>query len=124
MRCLKAFPLLALALTAACVGESPDVEESTSSRADELVGGHVATESEYPSTVHTGGCTAVKVGPRHFLTAAHCLGTEADWFSGHHREQSHLLSRPDGRVAQPSSRVQELRHLRERWVDERLRASP
>jgi hypothetical protein len=44
------------------------------SLSDELVGGHVASEAEYPATVSLGGCTGVKVGPRHFLSAAHCFG--------------------------------------------------
>jgi hypothetical protein len=56
----------------ACV-QSPE-GGSIESLSDELVGGHVATEAEYPSTVLLGGCTGVKVGPRHFLSAAHCFG--------------------------------------------------
>lgn len=51
-----------------------DSGETLELRSDELVGGHVATEAEYPATVSLGGCTGVKVGPRHFLSAAHCFG--------------------------------------------------
>lgn len=58
----------------ACSAETELHEEPIGARADELVGGHPATESEYPATVYLGGCTGVKVGPRHFLSAAHCFG--------------------------------------------------
>src|SRR5882724_4066074 len=44
----------------------------TSSKRAPLVGGALATEADFPSTVFIG-CSAAKVGPRHFLTAAHCL---------------------------------------------------
>lgn len=70
MRHFIALPVLVLAVTA-CSLQSES--ESLGSRDDELVGGHVAVESEYPATVSIGGCTATKVGPRHFLTAAHCV---------------------------------------------------
>jgi secreted trypsin-like serine protease len=58
----------------ACAVETLEGGESVGSTSDELVGGHVASESEYPSTVSVRGCTGVKVGPRHFLSAAHCFG--------------------------------------------------
>lgn len=39
-----------------------------------LIGGTVASEGAYPSTLHIwGNCTAAKVGPRAILTAAHCI---------------------------------------------------
>lgn len=62
-----------MALAMSGCGQSSD-DGSIESLADELVGGHVATEAEYPATVSLGGCTGVKVGPRHFLSAAHCFG--------------------------------------------------
>ena len=40
---------------------------------DDLVGGRLALESEFPATVLLGGCTGVKVGARKFLLAAHCV---------------------------------------------------
>lgn len=58
----------------ACTAETELYEEPVAERTDELVGGRPATESEYPATVYLGGCTGVKVGPRHFLSAAHCFG--------------------------------------------------
>jgi hypothetical protein len=70
MRRIIGSSLLMLAVSACAVGPS---EDGTSSVSDELVGGHVATEAEYPATVSLGGCTGVKVGPRHFLSAAHCF---------------------------------------------------
>jgi alpha-tubulin suppressor-like RCC1 family protein len=51
-------------------------DEATTFRG-ELVGGHVALESDYPATVqiaaHDKTCTATKLGPHHFLTAGHCV---------------------------------------------------
>ncbi|WP_437757332.1 trypsin-like serine protease [Sorangium sp. So ce1389] len=67
------FALSAAALLAGCVVDSQPDSELIDSSQDQLVNGHVATEAEYPSTVHLGGCTGVKVGPRHFLSAAHCF---------------------------------------------------
>lgn len=71
MRRIIGSSLLLLAMSAC--GASPE-SGSIESLSDELVDGHVATEAEYPSTVSLGGCTGVKVGPRHFLSAAHCFG--------------------------------------------------
>lgn len=38
-----------------------------------LIGGTVAQPKDYPATVMIDGCTAAKIGPRSFLTAAHCV---------------------------------------------------
>jgi secreted trypsin-like serine protease len=66
-----------ICLLVACGGEAPPNGEGVAASEAPLVNGHVATESEYPATValiHDGlFCTAVKVGERHFLTAAHCM---------------------------------------------------
>jgi hypothetical protein len=71
MRYLYALSIGVLSLTACSV--QPQDDEAPLAGQDELINGHVATEAEYPATVSLGGCTGVKVGPRHFLTAAHCV---------------------------------------------------
>ena len=58
------------ACSSAETGPSPEVVKETG---DELTGGRPALESEFPATVLLGGCTGAKVGPRHFLIAAHCV---------------------------------------------------
>lgn len=72
MRYLFALSAVALSL-AGCGIDAQYESELVDSSQDQLVNGHVATEAEYPSTVHLGGCTGVKVGERHFLSAAHCF---------------------------------------------------
>ncbi|HYQ18554.1 MAG TPA: trypsin-like serine protease, partial [Polyangiaceae bacterium] len=71
MRLIIGSGLLSLLAVTACSAGAGDGEVDVLS--DGLVGGHVAAESEYPATVSLGGCTGVKVGPRHFLSAAHCF---------------------------------------------------
>ena len=73
MRSFAVLPWLVVVLVGCSASPQGD-GEVVASRDDQLVGGHVATEAEYPSTVSLGGCTGVKVGPRHFLSAAHCFG--------------------------------------------------
>jgi hypothetical protein len=73
MRSFAVLPWFVVVLVG-CSASSQGDGEAVASRDDQLVGGHVATEAEYPSTVSLGGCTGVKVGPRHFLSAAHCFG--------------------------------------------------
>ncbi|WP_438025398.1 trypsin-like serine protease [Sorangium sp. So ce233] len=72
MRYMFALSVAALSLVGCAVDAQSDAELIDSSQ-DQLVNGHVATEAEYPSAVYLGGCTGVKVGPRHFLSAAHCF---------------------------------------------------
>lgn len=36
-------------------------------------GGEIARVGQFPATVAISGCTATKIAPRHFLTAAHCV---------------------------------------------------
>jgi V8-like Glu-specific endopeptidase len=61
--CLTA-PLVELA----CISENEGDEDS------DLIGGRLAKEDEFPATLlMQGSCTAAKVGPRHILTAAHCI---------------------------------------------------
>lgn len=67
---------LGSALLAACAGGGSDssAEDLLASREQALIGGAPATADQFRSTVGFGGvCTAAKVGPRHFLTAAHCV---------------------------------------------------
>jgi Trypsin len=72
MRSWFAWAWVALAV-GACSTEGAPEAESLGALSDELIGGHVAAASEYPAAVSIGGCTGAKVGPRHFLTAAHCV---------------------------------------------------
>ncbi|WP_437781723.1 trypsin-like serine protease [Sorangium sp. So ce1097] len=67
------YALLSLFSVACSVQGYGDTVEEISAAEDELIGGQPALETEYPSTVLGPGCTAAKVGPRHFLTAAHCV---------------------------------------------------
>lgn len=54
----------------ACTSVTHD-DESTES---DLIGGTEAREGEFPSTLLVrGNCTVARVGPRHILTAAHCV---------------------------------------------------
>lgn len=73
------YALLSLFSVACTVQGYGDTAEEISAAEDQLIGGRPALESEYPSTVLGPGCTAAKVGPRHFLTAAHCVD---DLFTG------------------------------------------
>lgn len=71
MRRIIGSSLILLTLSACSATHEGDSLETVQ---DELIGGRVAAESEYPATVSLNGCTGVKVGPRHFLSAAHCFG--------------------------------------------------
>ncbi|WP_437336134.1 trypsin-like serine protease [Sorangium sp. So ce394] len=65
-----------MSLVACSVEGYVEPSEEIGAADDALIGGRPALESEYPSTVLGPGCTAAKVGPRHFLTAAHCVDDE------------------------------------------------
>ncbi|MEZ4258437.1 MAG: trypsin-like serine protease [Polyangiaceae bacterium] len=63
---------LAAALAAACSSQAPVTAD------DDLVGGTEARDGDFPSTmVVRSNCTVAKVGPRHVLTAAHCVFDES-----------------------------------------------
>lgn len=68
---------LASAVLAGCASSAePDAsaEDPLASSEQSLIGGNLATADQFRSTVGFGDvCTAAKVGPRHFLTAAHCV---------------------------------------------------
>jgi hypothetical protein len=66
-------PLVCVSLLACQSETQSSADEGVALSEDALVGGHVAEESEYPTTVFIGNCTGTKVGPLHFLTAAHCV---------------------------------------------------
>ena len=75
MRHFLSLSLCAFVL-AAC-GQAPNgASDGVATDSDPLIGGHVASDSEYPAVVYLGGCTGVKVGPRQFLSAAHCFSTQ------------------------------------------------
>lgn len=63
--------VLVASLTA-CGGMDPD-EEMLETTEDALIGGSSVFAGQWDSTLSIPGCTAAKVGPRHILTAAHCV---------------------------------------------------
>ncbi len=82
--------LFATAALASCSGEATssngNFEEATEHLANEesaVTGGNLVTQDEFDVTNHLqatvryqtvgGGCTGTKLGPHHFLTAAHCV---------------------------------------------------
>jgi len=72
MRTLSTLVLAAVATIAGCAVS--DETEETAEDAESLVGGERATSSMFASTFFLDwSCTAAKVGPRHVLTAAHCV---------------------------------------------------
>lgn len=63
-------------LLAGCSANTGDMAEMESfdTKTEALIGGHQAAPYHFRSTVGIGdSCTAAKVGPRLFLTAAHCV---------------------------------------------------
>lgn len=66
-------PLFALALLLA-------VPLSNAFAGPNLIGGELAKVGQFPFVVNIQGCTATKIGPREFLTAAHCFyGGPGEW---------------------------------------------
>jgi len=76
------FVLSLLALGVACTQAAPD-EAPIEGEDDDLVGGTVASEGQFPSSLLVRAhCTSTKVGPKHILTAAHCVvgdGGSINW---------------------------------------------
>lgn len=72
MRINRIEALVIISLLTAC-SSSP-----TPTSSPKLIGGQVATEGQFPSVVKFSACTAVKVGPKSFLTAAHCVGSRGE----------------------------------------------
>lgn len=59
---------VALTIAAGCGGDTLSTQEA------DLVGGRLAGDDEFSAVIRVhGSCTATKVGPRHYLTAAHCV---------------------------------------------------
>src|SRR5690606_658015 len=61
---------------------SDDLSDYSKERDLQLIGGTQAAPYHFRSTVQLrfpgiGACTGAKVGPRHFLTAAHCIADDA-----------------------------------------------
>jgi len=70
----RSLVLLPLLLLLACSSSSRVENDATASDENNLTGGTAATEGQFPSTLYVrNNCTASKVGPRHILTAAHCV---------------------------------------------------
>lgn len=76
-RLLLAFGLCGALASGCAPGQAVDDEDDERLGSD-LTGGEVASASDFPSTlVIRGNCTVTKVGPRHILTAAHCVDDAA-----------------------------------------------
>lgn len=76
----KGLGALAAAWLTACAGAAPQDDphasdgDALAQREQALIGGAPAAADQFRSSVGIGGvCTAAKVGPRAFLTAAHCV---------------------------------------------------
>lgn len=75
---LMGLAALGSALLGACAGgarsDDEAAEQTIASRANALIGGRLAGPEQFRTTVGFADvCTAAKVGPRLFLTAAHCV---------------------------------------------------
>jgi hypothetical protein len=73
----------AIGLLAACGADASNAEfvgdEAIDQQEQELIGGTAAAPYHFRSTVAIGDvCTAAKVGPRLYLTAAHCVAAPAE----------------------------------------------
>ena len=84
----------------ACSSEAP--EDLLGASSQELTGGEPASETDFPATVHIGGCTAAKVGPRHFLLAAHCVNDATGWPSTSYQPNAGIVIAPSHDLLNPT----------------------
>lgn len=76
------------------------VEEDTTSAGDRVVGG-VGPSAVLRSTLYlTGGCAAVKVGPRHLLVSARCVADDATFAPGNVLEYTRSSEGPSTLLAE------------------------
>jgi len=99
----------ALLFVAGCAGESGGAAQE-----QDLIGGEEADPGDLPSVVYLpSGCTAAAVGPRHLLTAAHCvLSTSSSLRDAYQPERVIALSRGGEPIAEV---VVELTHVSPSW---------
>jgi len=99
----------ALVLLAGCAGETGGEAQE-----QDLIGGELAEEGDLPSVVYLpSGCTAAAVGPRHLLTAAHCvLSSSNSLNSAYEPSQVIKLSRGSAPIAEV---VVERTHVSTSW---------
>lgn len=73
-RAVLAFAVFGLVGLAGCAPSSDVTGEDDERAGSDLTGGKAAKASDFPATlIVRNNCTVTKVGPRHILTAAHCV---------------------------------------------------
>jgi hypothetical protein len=70
---LAMFGLLSGCAVSASDDGAGDSAESLGTTSEPLIGGSQAQPGQFDATIRIPGCTAARVGPRHILTAAHCV---------------------------------------------------
>jgi hypothetical protein len=71
---------LTVLIAAAAGGLSCKARQIPAAASDvRVVGGEQAAAGRFPASVHIPRCSAARIGPRHLLTAAHCVMTADAW---------------------------------------------